>query len=82
MTDIEAAVQRWRDAGPLSAESTKLLLDWREANITEQSTDLIFAALVRSLTEGRSGRWRSCWRLWTRMRRSGCSETGHFCAAQ
>jgi hypothetical protein len=36
--------------GPLSQESLKLLLDWRETNFTEQSDDLIFAAFVRSLT--------------------------------
>jgi hypothetical protein len=35
MGDGEAAVQRWRDAGPLSAESTKLLIDLMDANLTE-----------------------------------------------
>lgn len=34
----------------LSSELLKLLLDWREASLTEQSDDLIFAAFVRSLT--------------------------------
>ena len=48
--DIDAAQQRWRESGPLSAESLKLLLDWREANLGEQPNELIFAAFVRSLT--------------------------------
>ena len=50
MDDIELAVQRWRGTGPLSEESLKLLIDMREANLTEQPTDLIWAAFVRSLT--------------------------------
>ena len=49
MPDIEAAVQRWRDTGPLSAEALKLLVDLREANLTEQPGDLIWVAFVRSL---------------------------------
>lgn len=48
--DIEAAQRRWRDSGPLSSESMKLLLDWREASLTQQPDDLIFTAFVRSLT--------------------------------
>jgi hypothetical protein len=49
MPDIEAAVQRWRDAGPLDADSTKLLIDLKDANLTDQPSDLIWAAFVRSL---------------------------------
>ena len=50
MPDIEVAVQHWRDAGPLSSESLKLLIDLREANLTDQPGELIWVALVRSLT--------------------------------
>ena len=48
--DVEAAIERWREAGPLDSESLKLLIDWREASLSEQPTELIFAAFVRSLT--------------------------------
>ena len=48
--DAEAALKRWHDAGPLSTEATKLLIDMRELNLLEQPTDLAFAAFVRSLT--------------------------------
>ena len=41
----------WREAGPLSEESTKLLIDLREANLPDQPGNLIWAAFVRSLTE-------------------------------
>ena len=46
----EAALKRWHDAGPLSTESIKLLVDMRELNLLKQPTDLAFAAFVRSLT--------------------------------
>jgi hypothetical protein len=49
--DLESALQAWRDAGPLSEEFTKLLIDLREAGMTEQPQDLIWAAFVRSLTK-------------------------------
>ena len=48
--DLDAALKRWRERGPLDADSTKLLLDWREANLLEQPTELIFTAFVRSLS--------------------------------
>ena len=51
MTDLDAALEHWRKAGPLSDESTKLLIDLREANLLEQPGNLIWAAFVRSLTE-------------------------------
>jgi hypothetical protein len=51
MDDIELAVQHWRDAGPLSAESTKLLIDLKDAAMTKQPEELIWAAFVRTLTE-------------------------------
>lgn len=50
MPDVELAVQRWKDAGPLSGESRRLLIDLREANLTEQPGELIWSAFVRSLT--------------------------------
>ena len=53
--DLDAAMQRWKDSGPLSPESLKLLLDWREAKMGEQSDELIFAAFVRSLTAEQRG---------------------------
>ena len=51
MTDLDAALWRWREAGPVSDESTKLLIDLREANLLDQPGNLIWAAFVRSLTE-------------------------------
>ena len=51
MTDLEAALARWKAAGPLSPESTKLLVDLREANLLGQPQELIFAVFVRSLTQ-------------------------------
>jgi hypothetical protein len=48
--DAAAALKRWHDAGPLSAEAMKLLIDMRELNLLKQPTDLVFAAFVRSLT--------------------------------
>ena len=48
--DAEAALKRWHDAGPLSTESMKLLVDMRELGLLEQPTDLAFAAFVRTLT--------------------------------
>ena len=49
-SDIEAAQQRWRDAGPLSTESMRFLVDCRELNLLKQPTEFAFAAFVRSLT--------------------------------
>lgn len=46
----EAALQRRHDAGPLSTESMKLLIDMRELNLLKQPLDLVFAAFVRTLT--------------------------------
>ena len=46
----EAALKRWRDAGPLSTESMKLLIDMRELNLLKQPTELAFAAFVSTLT--------------------------------
>ena len=51
MTDLDAALLRWREAGPISDESTKLLIDLREANLLDQPGNLIWAAFVRSLTK-------------------------------
>ena len=51
MTDLDTALSRWREAGPHTNESTKLLIDLREANLLDQPGDLIWSAFVRSLTE-------------------------------
>ena len=47
--DLEAAQQRWRDAGPLSTESMRFLIDCRELNLLKRPTEFAFAAFVRSL---------------------------------
>ena len=48
--DLEAAQQRWRNAGPLSTESMRFLVDCRELNLLKQPTEFAFAAFVRTLT--------------------------------
>jgi hypothetical protein len=53
MKDIDAAVNRWKEANPLTEESTRLLIDLREAGLTDQPQDLLWAAFVRSLTDDR-----------------------------
>jgi hypothetical protein len=53
MTELDASLKRWREAGPISEESTKLLIDLREANLLDQPGNLIWAAFVRSLTEAK-----------------------------
>ncbi len=49
--DLDQLVANWRDAGPVSNESMKLLIDLQEARLTEQPKDLLWAAFVRSLSE-------------------------------
>jgi hypothetical protein len=51
VNDVEAAVQHWRDVGPLYAESTKLLIDLKDANLTDQPEKLIWASFVLTLTD-------------------------------
>jgi hypothetical protein len=48
--DLQAAQQRWRNAGPLSTESMRFLVDCRELNLLKQPTEFAFAAFVRTLT--------------------------------
>ena len=37
MIPLDKALQRWKDAGPLSAESLQRLIDLREAHLMEQT---------------------------------------------
>jgi hypothetical protein len=52
---LDAAITRWKEAGPVSEQSLRLLIGLREAALTDQPQDLLWAAFVRSLsTEQRS----------------------------
>ncbi|MEQ8860795.1 MAG: hypothetical protein RIC56_19290 [Pseudomonadales bacterium] len=48
---LDAAIARWKAAGPLSEESMKLLLELREAALTDQPQDFLWSAFVRSLSD-------------------------------
>ena len=37
--DLEAALKRWRAAGPLSTESMRFLVNCRELNLLKQPTE-------------------------------------------
>ncbi|MEQ8857743.1 MAG: hypothetical protein RIC56_03775 [Pseudomonadales bacterium] len=51
MKDLDAAIAAWKEAGPLSEESLRLLIELREAGLTDQPKELLWAAFVRSLTD-------------------------------
>ncbi|MEQ8860132.1 MAG: hypothetical protein RIC56_15930 [Pseudomonadales bacterium] len=49
--DLDIAISRWKEAGPLSEESLRLLIELRKAGLTDQPKELLWAAFVRSLTD-------------------------------